>query len=69
MNVLVVQTEFEFVLPKGHVDEQGSLHRDGVVILATAADRILPFEDPVVQFFNAMKYPDDFLKVNFGVDK
>lgn len=43
------QTEFEFTLPKGYVDEDGSLHRDGVMRMATAADEILPLKDPRVQ--------------------
>jgi len=44
-----LQTEVEFVLPKGYVDEQGSLHRKGCMRLATAADEILPMRDPRVQ--------------------
>jgi hypothetical protein len=43
------QTEYEFRLPMGFVDEQGDLHRDGVMRLATAADEILPLRDPRVQ--------------------
>ena len=43
------QTEIAFVLPKGYVDGDGSLHRDGVMRLATAADEILPLRDPRVQ--------------------
>lgn len=43
------QTEYEFVLPKGYVDEEGQLHRDGIMRLATAADEILPLKDPRVQ--------------------
>ena len=43
------QTEHEFKLPFGYVDEQGNLHRDGVMRLATAADEILPLKDPRVQ--------------------
>ena len=43
------QTEYEFVLPKGYVDEDGSLHRGGIMRLATAADEILPLRDPRVQ--------------------
>ena len=43
------QTEVEFTLPKGYVDEEGVLHRDGVMRLATAADEILPLKDPRVQ--------------------
>jgi hypothetical protein len=43
------QTEIEFDLPKGYVDEAGNLHRHGVMRLATAADEILPLRDPRVQ--------------------
>lgn len=43
------QTEFEFTLPCGYLDEEGSLHRDGVMRRATAADEILPLKDPRVQ--------------------
>ncbi|MGH7806992.1 MAG: phage tail assembly protein [Thermodesulfobacteriota bacterium] len=43
------QTEFEFALPKGYVDEDGNLHKKGVMRLATAADEILPMKDPRVQ--------------------
>jgi len=43
------QTEYEFTLPKGYVDENGSLHKKGVMRLATAADEILPLKDPRVQ--------------------
>jgi hypothetical protein len=43
------QTEIEFELPKGFVDEAGTLHRRGTMRLATAADEILPLRDPRVQ--------------------
>ncbi|HEV7991901.1 MAG TPA: hypothetical protein VGP25_08755 [Gemmatimonadaceae bacterium] len=43
------QTEIEFELPKGYVDETGALHRHGTMRLATAADEILPLRDPRVQ--------------------
>src|SRR5258705_14000188 len=43
------QTEVDFELPKGYVDEAGTLHRRGVMRLATAADEILPLRDPRVQ--------------------
>lgn len=43
------QTEIEFDLPKGYVDADGTLHRSGVMRLATAADEILPMRDPRVQ--------------------
>ncbi|MGE0825103.1 MAG: phage tail assembly protein [Candidatus Binatia bacterium] len=43
------QTEIEFTLPKGYMDDSGTLHREGVMRLATAADEILPLKDPRVQ--------------------
>lgn len=43
------RTEYEFRLPKGYVDGDGELHRDGVMRLATAADEILPLSDPRVE--------------------
>jgi hypothetical protein len=43
------RTEVDFQLPKGYVDESGTLHRQGVMRLATAADEILPLRDPRVQ--------------------
>ena len=43
------QTEYPFTLPRGYVDQEGTLHRDGVMRLATAADEILPLRDPRVQ--------------------
>lgn len=46
---MAFQTEYEFTLPKGYVDEHGSLHKKGVIRLATAADEILPQKDPRVQ--------------------
>jgi hypothetical protein len=43
------QTEFPFVLPRGYVDRDGTVHREGVMRLATAADEIAPLKDPRVQ--------------------
>jgi hypothetical protein len=43
------RTEIDFDLPKGYLDEEGTLHRRGVMRLATAADEILPLRDPRVQ--------------------
>jgi 2-phospho-L-lactate guanylyltransferase (CobY/MobA/RfbA family) len=40
-----LQTEFEFTLPRGYVDQDGSLHRHGVMRLATAMDEIAPLRD------------------------
>ncbi len=44
-----LQTEYSFVLPRGLVDEDGTVHRDGVMRLATARDEILPLRDPRVR--------------------
>ncbi len=46
---MALQTEFEFTLPKGYVDSEGTLHKKGVMRLATAKDEILPQKDPRVQ--------------------
>ncbi len=43
------QTEHEFNLPTGFVDAEGNLHRAGVMRLSTAADEILPLQDPRVK--------------------
>ncbi|WSZ64629.1 hypothetical protein OG938_01675 [Streptomyces chartreusis] len=42
-------TEYQFTLPLGYLDGEGTLHRDGVMRLATAADEILPMKDPRVR--------------------
>lgn len=41
--------EFEFTLPKGYLDRNGEVHKQGTMRLATAADEILPLRDPRVQ--------------------
>ena len=46
---MAFQTEIEFTLPRGYMDDGGMLHREGVMRLATAADEILPLKDPRVQ--------------------
>ena len=45
----MLQTEFEFTLPRGYVDSNGNLQKNGVMRLATAADEILPLKDPRVK--------------------
>jgi hypothetical protein len=40
-----LQTEFEFTLPRGYVDQDGNLHRHGTMRLATAMDEIAPLKD------------------------
>src|SRR5207245_9486879 len=44
-----LHTEFAFALPRGYVDEAGTVHREGVMRLATARDEILPQRDPRVR--------------------
>jgi len=46
---MAFQTEYPFTLPKGFVDAQGTLHREGVMRLATAKDEIVPLQDYRVQ--------------------
>lgn len=43
------QTEVEFTLPLGIVDADGTMHREGTMRRATAADEILPLRDDRVQ--------------------
>jgi hypothetical protein len=45
----MLQTEFEFTLPKGYIDKDGNLHRQGIMRLANAKDEIAPLQDPRVQ--------------------
>lgn|SRR5512143_785686 len=45
----MLQTEFEFTLPCGLVDEQGTLHRNGVMRLSTALDELEAMRDPRVR--------------------
>jgi len=44
----MLQVEFPFTLPKGYVDGEGNLHREGTMRLATAFDEIAPLKDPRV---------------------
>ena len=44
-----LKTEYEFTLPRGYVDKDGNLHREGVMRLATARDEIVPLNDLRVQ--------------------
>ena len=45
----MIKTEYQFSLPVGFQDEEGNLHRDGTMRLATAADEIMPLRDGRVQ--------------------
>jgi hypothetical protein len=42
---MALQTEFEFTLPVGYVDQSGTLHKQGTMRLATAMDEIAPLRD------------------------
>jgi hypothetical protein len=44
-----MQTEVSFTLPKGYVDQTGTVHRGGTMRLATARDEIEPLRDPEVR--------------------
>ncbi len=44
----MLRTEYEFTLPMGYQDPDGTLRRTGTMRLATAADEILPLRDPRV---------------------
>ena len=46
---VMLQTEFSFRLPRGLVDTNGGLHRDGIMRLATALDEVEPLQDPRVK--------------------
>lgn len=45
----MLQTEYEFTLPRGFIGPDGTLHREGIMRLATAADEIVPLKDPRVK--------------------
>jgi hypothetical protein len=44
-----MQTEFAFTLPRGYVDASGTVHREGIMRLATARDEIEPLRDAEVR--------------------
>ncbi len=43
-----METEFEFTLPKGYLDTNGQIHRNGKMRLATAGDEMRAQRDPRV---------------------
>ncbi len=45
MTLAGLQTEYPFTLPKGYVDADGTLHRHGIMRMATARDEIEPLRD------------------------
>ena len=44
-----LRTEFPFVLPRGYVDDAGTVHRTGSMRLATARDELVPLRDDRVR--------------------
>jgi hypothetical protein len=44
-----LRTEFAFNLPRGYVDAAGTVHRDGMMRLATARDELVPLRDDRVR--------------------
>lgn len=46
---MAFRTEFNFTLPRGYIDKDGNVHKEGTMRLANAADEILPLKDPRVQ--------------------
>lgn len=44
-----LQTVYPFRLPKGYIDSEGNLHREGTMRLATAGDELRALRDPRVK--------------------
>jgi hypothetical protein len=42
-------TKYPFTLPRGYVDSDGRVHRDGIMRLATARDELEPLRDPRIE--------------------
>lgn len=43
-----LRTTYEFTLPRGYVDDHGTVHRTGTMRLATARDELEPLRDPTI---------------------
>ncbi|WP_200837457.1 hypothetical protein [Ruania rhizosphaerae] len=43
-----MRTSYEFTLPRGYVDDHGTVHREGTMRLATARDELEPLRDPTI---------------------
>jgi hypothetical protein len=46
---MTLSTEYPFTLPKGYVDDEGEVHRNGIMRLACARDEVEPLRDPRVK--------------------
>jgi len=44
-----MRTEYAFTLPRGYLDQAGTVHREGVMRLATARDEIEPLREASVR--------------------
>ncbi len=49
-----LQTVYPFRLPKGYLDGEGTLHREGQMRLATAGDELSALRDPLVKADESM---------------
>lgn len=45
---MALATEYRFVLPRGYIDYDGNVHREGIMRVATVRDEIEPLEHPRV---------------------
>src|SRR3954452_289427 len=45
---MALRTQYEFVLPRGYLDDDGEVHRRGVMRLATARDELEPLRSAAV---------------------
>lgn len=46
---MLFETEYSFTLPKGYIDMDGNVHKEGIMRLANAGDEIVPLRDLRVQ--------------------
>ena len=46
---MTLQTEYLFTLPRGFIDTNGKVYKQGIMRLATAMDEIVPLRDPRVR--------------------
>jgi hypothetical protein len=45
---MALRTEYEFILPRGYLDEDGAVHNRGTMRLATARDELEPLRSTLV---------------------
>jgi hypothetical protein len=45
----MIYSEFNFILPQGFLDQEGQLHRQGTMRLATGKDEFVVQKDPRIQ--------------------